>query len=189
MAKRINNNVKDQILKSTLNIIDDIDIHNISLAQIATATGVSKGTLYYYYNSKDKLLLDLTELILKEQLDELNLWINDPSKDTTLHRLVMYIMQYDTQKFCQRVYLNFSAIKGNETVRELFVKKYNEFSEIFANLISERIQGVDAHFASWLILLLCDGIVLQKSLKNDSFNEEYFIEKCCEYAKLLENKQ
>jgi len=188
MAKRLNNNIRDKILDNTINIIDDIDINSISLAQIATATGVSKGTLYYYYNSKDKLLLDVTEKLLEEQLHALYSWINDPSKDTSLHRLVMYIMKYDTQKFCQRVYLTYSAIQGNETVRMLFIEKYNEFEQIISNLISERVKNIDSDFLSWLLLLLCDGIITQKSLKNELFKDDTFIKKCCEYAKLLEDK-
>jgi len=189
MAKRINDNVRNKILINTQKIIEDIDIHNISLSEIAQATGVSKGTLYYYYNTKDQLLLDVTEMMLDEQMHALFSWINDPTKDTSFHRLVMYIMKYDTMNFCQRSYLIYSAINGNETVRNLFIEKYREFTHIISNLIAERISGVDPNFVTWLLLLLSDGIILQKSLNNNYFNSEEFIEKCTFYAKFLEDKK
>ncbi|MEG1806033.1 MAG: TetR/AcrR family transcriptional regulator, partial [Clostridia bacterium] len=93
MAAPRKDNVKQKILKSTEELIQVKQLNEISLAEIAKAAGISKGTLYYHYNSKDEILLDVTSAFLDEQLLDLIKWTQDKSKDTSIHRLVMYVVK------------------------------------------------------------------------------------------------
>jgi AcrR family transcriptional regulator len=52
MAAPKNDNVKQQILDAAIELFQEQ--HDVSLAEIAKAAHVSKGTLFYHYRSKRK---------------------------------------------------------------------------------------------------------------------------------------
>lgn len=66
MATKRNDNVKEKILESAEKLLIS-EAQTLSLADIADAAGVSKGTLYYYFKTKDDLLLSLTDRLLSER--------------------------------------------------------------------------------------------------------------------------
>ena len=91
MAAPRNDNVKEKILDAATGLLDTQTFADISLAEIAAAAGVSKGTLYYYYKNKTDILFDLTNRYLDRQWDELIAWTGNKDKDTSVHRLVLKI--------------------------------------------------------------------------------------------------
>ena len=50
---------REQILKEATRIFSEKTYHGTTLKDIADAVGMLKGSLYYYINSKDKLLADI----------------------------------------------------------------------------------------------------------------------------------
>jgi len=52
---------KQQIIEAGTRLIVQKGIEKTSLADIADAAGISKGSLYYYYASKNELIFDITE--------------------------------------------------------------------------------------------------------------------------------
>ena len=184
MATKRNDNVKEKILESAEKLLIS-EAQTLSLADIADAAGVSKGTLYYYFKTKDDLLLSLTDRLLSERKKALTAWASNPDKDTSLHRFVGYVMQYNTTDD-HRLRLFYAAMSGNANVRERFLALYGEFSALLQTLIAARTDKMDAKFLSWAILLCCDGIIIQKNLANDGFDPEKFIDLCCRYSEKLE---
>ena len=55
MASPRNDNVKELILSATESLMESQKLSVISLAKIACAAGISKGTLYYYYKTKNSI--------------------------------------------------------------------------------------------------------------------------------------
>ena len=56
MAAPRNDNIKEKILESASKLLQTRTFGDISIADIAKAAGVTKGSIYYYYNSKEDLL-------------------------------------------------------------------------------------------------------------------------------------
>ncbi|MEW6275291.1 MAG: TetR/AcrR family transcriptional regulator, partial [Bacillota bacterium] len=54
-------NNRAKILQAAARLITQKGIPNTSISDIARETGLSKGTLYYYYKSKDDLIYDLVD--------------------------------------------------------------------------------------------------------------------------------
>lgn len=175
MAAPRQDNVNDKILDATELLLKDSSIDSISLAAIAKEAGISKGTLYYHYKSKDDILFGIAERYLAQQYHEFYQWTENAEKDTSLHRLYKYVLERDFYEPTVRVQLISSASGSNEELRRRILELYQKFQKAIAEKIAERIQGVSADYLAWLALLISDGMIVQAELKNQSFDPEKFI--------------
>ena len=85
MAAPRKDNVKELILDTTEKLLETRKLSDTSLSEIAHTAGISKGTLYYAYKSKNEILFDITDKYLDEQWNDLVRWTEDASKDTSLN--------------------------------------------------------------------------------------------------------
>ena len=185
MAAPRKDNVKELILEATETLLQNKKISDISLAEIAKTAGVSKGTLFYHYKNKNELMIDLTDKYLDLQYHDLIAWTEDASKDTSLHRLIKYVLERDVSTVNMRLHFFYDAMLGNEDIREMLLARYQEFATLIAGKIAERTDKIDAEYLSWLILLLSDGLFIHKMLHNEDINIDAFIKQTAELGKLL----
>ena len=188
MAAPRKENVKDMILDAATKLFSEKALTEISLAEIAGKAGVSKGTLYYHYKSKTDILLDITDRYLDEQWDDLIKWTENKEKDTSMHRLVKYVLERNTLYSNIRVHLIYSAILGDEGVRKKLLDRYEKFSTIISQKVAERTDTVSAKYLTWLILLASDGMIIQNVLGSENFSSEEFIKTTDEYLNKLFSK-
>lgn len=184
MAAIRNDNGKEKILDAAASLLAENSISQISLSQIAKKAGISKGTIYYYYKTKEDLLFDLADRYFQKQYDELYAWCSNPEKDTSFHRLFKYILERDVHDPAIRFYMLYSAACGNESLRQKLIERYHTFEKAIAGLIAERVPDMDSDYLSWLSLLISDGIIVQCELHNDEFDPDAFIH---ETESLLKN--
>lgn len=177
MAAPRNDDVKKQILDAAQALLETTASADLSLSAIAEKAHVSKGTLYYHFPNKEDLLFALMDRYLEEQQAELDAWTSNTSKDTSLPRLVKYVLQRDTENVGIRLHFIYEATEGNEHARQRLLERYEHFAEEIGELIAERNPDIDAEYASWLILILSDGLLIHKNLKNPSVDTEDFIRK------------
>ena len=95
MAAPRKDNIKEKILLATAELLKTHPLAELSLADIAAAAGISKGTLYYHYKTKNEIFMELTEDFLREQWEDLIRWTENKEKDTSLERLVRYVADRD----------------------------------------------------------------------------------------------
>lgn len=186
MAAPRNENIKTMILNAAEKLLQEKTLSEMSLAQIAERSGISKGTLYYYYKNKDDLLFDITDRYLSRQWEELIAWTENKEKDTSIHRLVKYVIERNVEASQMRLRLLDAAISGNEALRQKMVQRYCEFQSLIAQKIAERTDKVSADYITWLILTSSDGMIIQKVLRNESFDIDAFILQSAEIMKRLE---
>jgi len=187
MAAPRKDNVKEKIIEATEELLSQKGISDISLAEIAKTAGISKGTLYYHYKTKDDILFDIMDNYLEEQWNNLIDWTEDENKDTSLHRLVKYVVERNIATAQMRIHLFYGAILGNEEIRLRLVKRYSEFEELIAKKISERTSTMSAEFLTWLILTTSDGLYIQKLLANPGIDVQNFIETGTKLIEKMEN--
>ena len=70
MAAPRKDNVKELILDAAEKLLESRKLSDISLSEIAQTAGISKGTLYYHYKSKNEILFDITDKYLDEQWND-----------------------------------------------------------------------------------------------------------------------
>ncbi len=182
MAAPRKEDVKPVILNATQVLLEKGTLGDTSLADIAKKAGVSKGTLYYHYKTKGEILFDLADRYLSEQWDDFIRWTDDEAKDTSLPRLVKYVVERDTAWAGLRMHLLCEAQAGDEVLREKLVRRYGEFHQLISSRIAQRT-GVSAEFLAWLILLVSDGIIVQEAMQNGAFDRNGFIAQSAEILK------
>jgi len=186
MAAPRNENIKAIILDAAEQLLQQRSLSEISLARIAESSGVSKGTLYYYYKNKSDLLFDITDRYLSRQWEELIAWTENKEKDTSMHRLVSYVITRNVEASKLRLHLLDAAISGDEPLRQKILQRYQEFHTLIAQKIAERTDKVSADDLTWLILTASDGIIVQKVLQNSALDIQAFIERSAELMRKLE---
>lgn len=75
-----------EILLAAKNLFSTIGYKGASMKVIADSCGISKGTMYHYYKSKENLLINIMEYF-NQQLEELLLDIEDQSSLTAKEKL------------------------------------------------------------------------------------------------------
>ncbi len=188
MAAPRNENIKTMILDAAESLLQQRSLSDISLAQIAETSGVSKGTLYYYYKNKNDILFDITDRYLRRQWEELIAWTENKEKDTSIHRLVKYVIERNVDASGIRLHLMDAALLGDETMRQKLMQRYQEFQALISQKIAERTDKVSADYITWLILTASDGIIVQKALHNEAFDIDAFIQQSAQYVKQLETQ-
>lgn len=185
MASPRTDNVNELILSTTEELLATNKLSDISLATIASTAGISKGTLYYHYKNKTAIFLDLMDHYLDQQFNDLMLWINDITKDTSIHRMAKYVMERDLTTLGMRLHFFYDAYLGDEEIRLRLQTRYREFADAIGHKVAEKTDKVSADYISWLILLLADGLFIQQSIGNNTINYNMFIKKTASYIEFL----
>ena len=64
-----NQTKQNQILDALQTLLEDKTIQNISVSEIAQAAGIGKGSIYYYFPSKDSIVDALVERSYEKPLE------------------------------------------------------------------------------------------------------------------------
>lgn len=174
MAAPRKENIRQLILDATCELLKTQALADISLAEIAKAAGISKGTLYYHYKTKGEIFFDITDRYLDEQWEDLIRWTENKDKDTSLNRLVKYVVERNIASAGLRMHLLSEAQLGDEILRQRLITRYEEFQALISQKIAERT-GIPADFLTWLVLLLSDGLIVQEAIKSDALDREAFL--------------
>jgi TetR/AcrR family transcriptional regulator, ethionamide resistance regulator len=68
------------ILEATCALLADAPFSDLTIEQIATAAGVARSSLYFYFADKAQILLVLYSDVLEQMSAELAQWLADPAK-------------------------------------------------------------------------------------------------------------
>lgn len=185
MAAPRKDNVKELILNATEELLENQKLTEITFSQISAKAGISKGTLYYHYKNKNDIMFDLSDKYLQQQWDDFIAWTENPEKDTSLHRLVQYVLERDVANLGMRLHFFYDAMMGNEEVRTKLMQRYKKFADLISNKIKERNSNLPAEYITWLILLASDGLFIHKTLGNEDVDANMFIKQSGQYVKEL----
>lgn len=167
---------RDKILQAARALMSEKGIKETSLAEIAREAGISKGTLFYYYASKDDLLNDIlaehfTNLVnvskelLGEQLENLK------SSEIVRLRFEQITSHFDITRL--DLYLLQEGILGNENIKEKFAQRKRYWRKSIAEDIA-RVFNISnpAHLSalSIMMLALLDGLSMQVLLEPDNLD-------------------
>lgn len=143
------------------------------MADIAKEVGISKGTLYYYYSSKNDLINDIAHRYFKESTLKINKSLQNIDTNSDATKIIE-----DTFKNILNAHENGKlhlcliqeALMKNEDLREQFNKEYIKWKNVVEEGLRKILKdkNIDYKVLSNIMVATMDGFVLQSLLKTKS---------------------
>lgn len=185
------NNNREKILAAARMLMAEKGIKKTSLADIAREVGISKGTLFYHFASKDDLVNDIladhfTNLVnITKQYLPHHLKNNAPSK--ILEMLFdLFTNDYDITRL--DLYLLQEGIQGNENINQKFLERKRNWRKAIAEELETSFKIKDPmHLSalSTMLLAMIDGLAIQVLVEPGSVNSDEVASTLAEMIKLL----
>ncbi len=165
---------KSRIVKAARTVVSEQGVQKATLRAIAVKAGISIGTLYYYYPSKNDLLYDIIDSHTSESF-----FIAEAFKKGTAHEEIgeRSLNNYLVAKIKERIdgvednlilfYLIHEAIMGNEDIKENIQKKYRLWIDSIDTIVTKvfKVPQSKASRATAIIInAALDGFMLNKLL-------------------------
>ncbi len=179
MAKKMKIDMRNEILKSLESLISVSGVNSISLKDIAKTCNISKGTLYYYYKTKDEIIFDVIVKHVQELHTEYLDWIERHQHDLTIERFLSVILYKGVKLFNRaklHIFLVNECIKGNDVLRNKFNELWNKWHKILQVGIKKAFKNEqESEDIAYLLMLIIDGLAIQEVLQNQIISEERII--------------
>lgn len=163
------NNMKQTILLAASELITKNGIKNTSLADISKLVGISKGTLYYYYSSKNDLIYDIADMHLSVITSSVLDCVQNIGFTHSKEDLISSIMdKISTIGGRGRIhmYILCEAITSNEELRHRIRNNYIKWRNTLKSEI-EKTNDKNSDSLSFLLVSIVDGLVVQSLLKTE----------------------
>lgn len=135
--------MKEKITDQSINLFEQKGFAETSIQDIVDSLGVTKGTFYYYFNSKEELLMDIHTRYIDELLEAQGQILNDESlscKEKLFKIVHMLIANIKTQKSSAKIF--FREIKNLKEERLLIISsKRDQFRYNVEDLLRKGIEN------------------------------------------------
>lgn len=163
---------RETILEVAEAIISAKGVKDTSLLDIAKAVGISKGTLYYHYSSKETLVYDITgrhfDKVISRMMKMLDS-VGSRMKPEEMLQLVLTDLVEQLHIDRLHLYLLHEVISGNVELKERYVERYREWRAMICSSL-EKIFGIEhvAHeAAAGLLLSVIEGSTIRRIVLED----------------------
>lgn len=172
---------KSRILKAAMLLICQNGVEGTSLADIAKDVGISKGTLYYYYSTKNDLVFDIAShhvnRITKNIFDLIEKNVGDVAWEEMISILFTSLLKLEARTRLHH-YLIGEILRGNETLKKRFIVTYRQWFKMIEDgfaLITNDDQNI-ATEARTLVAVI-DGLIIQSIIGIDDIQVDDVIRK------------
>jgi len=168
------------IIEAGTRLVVQKGIDKTSLADIAEEAGISKGSLYYYYASKNELIFDITEAHINQISENLFSIIEESKGNASWEELLKIlferILDADTRGRLH-LYLVQQALNDNDDLKDRFKKIY----KVWKNTIKEGFEILEPeitnhHVIASIIIAALDGFLIQSLLEVETITGKEFVE-------------
>lgn len=133
MAKRadLSEDRKNEILDAALEVFSEMGLGDASVDDVVKRSGLSKGTLYWYFKSKDRLIGALMKRFFTQELEKVRVLQQGPG--TVRERLLRYSREVATvvKRMPRALTLEFYAV----AVRQKWVRNF--LGELYVRYCAE----------------------------------------------------
>ncbi len=157
---------KNEILDAALEVFGELGLQEASVDDVVERSGLSKGTLYWYFKSKDRLIGALMKRFFAQELGKVRKLQQGPG--TVRERLLRYSREVESvvKLMPRALTLEFYAVAVRQKwVRKFLGELYARYCGELAELIREgtargEFGKVDAAQSAAAITGLCEGLIL-----------------------------
>lgn len=134
--------MKGKLIDAGINLFDTKGFTETSVQEIVDLVGVTKGTFYYYFNSKQELLKDINLLYIEDLISQQEEILADSKKNCTtkLHDIVrMVISNIRSKKRRARIFFREMRHLSDEHLDNIKLRR-NVFRENYQRMIEEGME-------------------------------------------------
>ncbi len=163
---------RQQIMQAALACFARKGYHKTTMDDIVAESGLSKGTLYWYFKSKDELFFSLVNSFFLEMQQDLDAIFEQPSSATEKLRTLAYEFARSYEEVAEFLNVFFEFwMQGtlNEQLNQLFHSMLSQYRGIIAGIIEEGFKAgefkeVDANQLAVTVMAAYDGLWFYKML-------------------------
>lgn len=172
MAKRRNDMDRGKFIATAERLILDKGANDFSLADLAKTMGISKGTLYYHYPTKDELILDIMEEHMSQLSKDYLDWFARHKDDQISEERFLDVIFYKGVKLFNRskmqIYIVNECMRGNKSLRDRYVELWESWERKILEGIAKVFPDTkDKEGFAYTLMLLIDGMVMEEALSHD----------------------
>lgn len=172
---------KNEILDAALEVFSEAGLQEASVDDVVKRAGLSKGTLYWYFKSKDRLISALIRRFFTLELNKIKKL--QQGSGAVRERLLRYSREVEdvVKKMPRALTLEFYAVAVRQkTVRKFLGELYVSYCGELAQLLREGVErgefvSIDTSQMAAAVTGLCEGLILLWALEPNAFPfEKYF---------------
>lgn len=180
---------KKKILKHSIKVFTEKGIYRATLADVAAAAGISKGTLFYYYRSKNELLYDILDISIQEITELVGRVVQESEGEINKDIFMLALNELLKYDFLMKInyYLVQEALLENETFSAKFKLKYQNWREDIKAVLEKtrmKLNGGKKDARAAILLAALDGLCLQYLLDPEALDIDSICAELVEMFKL-----
>jgi AcrR family transcriptional regulator len=159
---------KKQIIDAAVNVFSREGFHQARMEDIAQEAGLSKGALYWYFNSKDKIISSLMAMFLDREFSKVEEYVNEEgSARKILQKMTdMIIDDLMSIKPFMSILLEFWAMSfRNKSVGKIFRESMHRYIDLVVPVVQRGInegefRELDAEDVAMAFGAMIEGSIL-----------------------------
>ena len=163
---------RQQIMDAALNCFARKGYHKTTMDDIVAESGLSKGTLYWYFKSKDELFFSLINSFFLEMQQDLDAIFERPTSATDKLRILghEFASFYEEVAEFLNVFFEFWILGTlNEQLNHLFHDMLSQYRGVIAGIIKDGVNAgefteVNADQLALAVMAAYDGLWFYKML-------------------------
>ncbi|SHH08172.1 transcriptional regulator, TetR family [Thermosyntropha lipolytica DSM 11003] len=156
---------RQKILEVATRLVMEKGVKGTSLADIAREAGISKGTLFYHFPTKDELVYELTvqhfDRLIQGFLQRMNDIKGEKMEKVIYDGLNLILQAKERGKL--NLYLLQEAFMGNDELKEKFKETYRHYRRIMQGFLQDLMgrEGETDEVRALMLVALIDGLIIQ----------------------------
>jgi AcrR family transcriptional regulator len=155
---------KSQILDAAMKTFSEVGFHKARMSDIAESSGLSKGSLYWYFDSKESIILSLLGKFFEPEIRDFKTLLTDPR--SVIDRLEVYFKRVAEDmeamlKWMPLVYDFIALAFRKEVVKKAITRYYRANMEILVTLIQQGLDQGELQANSAMEAAIAIGSILE----------------------------
>jgi AcrR family transcriptional regulator len=138
--------VETEVLASTFNYIVDCGLENFSMRELCKATGMSIGSIYYWFDNKDELIICAAQYGLSKVVDEIFNYVFETIEEldaffaSCLSEVEKYLPQL---RAIFRLFMSNSYGKNLRANGSVLTEVYSQYAQRMAQMLGSGVQEME----------------------------------------------
>jgi AcrR family transcriptional regulator len=159
---------REQILEAATSVFARYGFHKARMDDIVEEAGLSKGAVYWYFDSKDEIIAEILERFLKRELNNLQFFLDERKSAGTRLKEIAQHLAGEFEKMAELMpiaYEFYAAATREEKIRQSINAYFDDYHQLLRGLIRQGIQegefrDVDPDQVATSLIALFEGLIL-----------------------------